>query len=458
MLNKIINWAQSDDAIRTMLLVGSRARNAERVDAFSDFDLALFVTDPQKYITDDGWMRGIDEVWVYIPEKVCVDGKDYPTRLVIFKDGLKVDFAFYSIDVIKKLTQQKELPAQYSLGYKILLDKDNLTTGMKAPIFKIPASQKPSQQEFENLVNEFFFETYHVAKHLCRNDLWHAKFRDWTTKELLLRMIEWHEKAMHGWDLDTCQHGKRMQEWAGKETLDALSNCFAHFDAGDSWKALIVTINLFRRLAMDTAEHLGYNYPMGADKNITMFVQKVMEQKLPRSFTFTPITENNLPLLQPLLYRWFQMPHIEQWWPVPTKNEDFFNSFLKRIRSGTKPYLVVYNDLPIGYIQCYSADSTTSPWLPKLPDNLVGIDQFIGEPDYLGKVIGTLFIKDFVKELIEKDNTLTIIVDPDPTNIAAIRCYEKVGFKRLGEYQAPWGPALVMTYQVTSSAGSPSRL
>jgi RimJ/RimL family protein N-acetyltransferase len=48
--------------------------------------------------------------------------------------------------------------------------------------------------------------------------------------------------------------------------------------------------------------------------------------------------------------------------------------------------------------------------------------------------------------LIAKDDTLTIIVDPDPTNVAAIRCYETIGFKKLGEYQAPWGPALLMVY------------
>jgi aminoglycoside 6-adenylyltransferase len=276
MFSKLFNWAQSDDTIQAMLLVGSRAHNAHRVDVFSDFDLALFVDDPQKYVSDDAWMRGIDDVLVYIPEKVCVDGKEYPTRLVIFKYGIKVDFAFYSIDVIKNLAHQEEQPAQYALGYKVLLDKDNLTAGMKSPTFKIQATPKPSQQEFENLVSEFFFEVYHVAKHLCRNDLWHAKFRDWTTKELLLRMIEWHEKSTHGWDYDTSQHGKRMQEWVSKETWAELNNCFAHFDADDSWKALIATSDLFRTVAMQTAERLGYRYPMGVDKNITIFVQQAM--------------------------------------------------------------------------------------------------------------------------------------------------------------------------------------
>ena len=120
-----------------------------------------------------------------------------------------------------------------------------------------------------------------------------------------------------------------------------------------------------------------------------------------------------------------------------------------RIRSGTRPYLVLCNNVPIGYVQCYGIDPIKHAWLPKLPGNVIGIDQFIGEPDYLGKGFGTLFIKSFVKDLVAKDSAVTVIVDPDPTNAAAIRCYEKVGFKCMGEYQASWGPALLMVYRET---------
>lgn len=165
------------------------------------------------------------------------------------------------------------------------------------------------------------------------------------------------------------------------------------------------------------------------------------------NFTFKPVEASDLPLL----YAWFKNSHVDLWWPVPTEQEDFFKSFLERIRAGVKkPYIVLLNNLPIGYIQSYSVDKTTHSWLPKLPSekNVIGIDQFIGEPNYLYKGFGPLFIKKFIDDLITKDPNLTIIVDPDPTNAAAIRCYEKVGFKKLGEFQAPWGPALVMGYKL----------
>ena len=168
-------------------------------------------------------------------------------------------------------------------------------------------------------------------------------------------------------------------------------------------------------------------------------------------FTFKPVDQADLTLL----HSWFQKPHVSKWWPVPKEQEDFFNTFLPRIRlnSTTRPYLVLRNNMPIGYIQTYSVDIAKSTWLPKLTGKVIGTDQFIGEEDYLGKGFGTLFIKEFIRYLFAKEGgDITIIVDPDPTNIAAIKCYEKVGFKKLsfiklGIYEAPWGPALVMSYK-----------
>jgi RimJ/RimL family protein N-acetyltransferase len=161
------------------------------------------------------------------------------------------------------------------------------------------------------------------------------------------------------------------------------------------------------------------------------------------NFMFKRVEEKDLPLL----YSWFQASHVKQWWPVPEKKEDFFNSFLKRIRSTEiVPYIVLLNDKPIGYLQSYPVDRSKSTWLPDLPDGTIGIDQFIGEREYVGKGFGTLFIKDFIHFLQNKNNHFTVIVDPDPNNLAAIRCYEKVGFMKVGEYQAPLGPALIMRF------------
>lgn len=154
----------------------------------------------------------------------------------------------------------------------------------------------------------------------------------------------------------------------------------------------------------------------------------------------------------PQLLTWFDEPHVKRWWPVLSKDETI-EHFLKRIRSqDTFGYMVYMNDIPLGYIQYYYIDRTiekAGSWLPNIPQNTVGIDQFIGDPHSIGQGHGTRLIKAFITYLNTIEPTITtIIVDPDPDNHAAIRCYEKVGFQRVGKFSTPYGPALLMQYDV----------
>ena len=160
-----------------------------------------------------------------------------------------------------------------------------------------------------------------------------------------------------------------------------------------------------------------------------------------KQFSFKSLTKQDVPLL----LTWFKEPHVQKWWPTPKKDEDFFDHFLKRIRSkDTFAYLVLLDNEPIGYIQYYLIDKQKSSWLPELLPNTVGTDQFIGKPGLIGKGLGSQFIKEFIETILFTENIDAVIVDPDPTNKAAIRCYEKINFTLLGEFQAPWGPAQVM--------------
>jgi len=182
--------------------------------------------------------------------------------------------------------------------------------------------------------------------------------------------------------------------------------------------------------------------------NTTLCLNADMVDTINMHITFKKLTENDIPLL----YTWLEEPHVRQWWPTP-KQDEVIEHFLARIRSkDTFGYMVYANDISIGYIQYYYIDRAqekTGLWLPELPETTVGTDQFIGDLHYIGKGYGTFFIKEFINYLrtIEPKMT-TIIVDPDPANLAAIKCYEKVGFKREGTYTTPFGPSLLMRYDI----------
>jgi RimJ/RimL family protein N-acetyltransferase len=201
----------------------------------------------------------------------------------------------------------------------------------------------------------------------------------------------------------------------------------------------------------DLLEHFiaNYGWPFPAELWHGLLVEALGNMQ---TITFKKLTTEDLPLV----LSWFNEPHVMEWWPYPEPEEKFFEHFLERCRSkDTFAYIAIMDGIPFGYIQYYywkcDDEKTGGMWVPvKLPKTTVGIDQFIGDPAYLGKGYGSLMLKEFINHisLVLEPDVTAIILDPKPTNIVAIKCYEKAGFKTLGIVDAPWGQALFMKYDV----------
>lgn len=78
------------------------------------------------------------------------------------------------------------------------------------------------------------------------------------------------EKKFVSWaqtvEYDTWHAGRFLCEWANKETQVELQESFGHFDRNDSWKALMATITLFKRVSHEVAEKMKFSYPYDLEK------------------------------------------------------------------------------------------------------------------------------------------------------------------------------------------------
>jgi aminoglycoside 6'-N-acetyltransferase Ib len=159
--------------------------------------------------------------------------------------------------------------------------------------------------------------------------------------------------------------------------------------------------------------------------------------------SFRPVTVADLPLLS----EWFARPHVAEWWsPTPSlaEVEREFGPLIGD-QSTTRPYLVLAGGSPIGYIQSYVALGSGDGWWPDERDPGVrGIDQFLANPEQLGHGLGTAMVRAFVRLLFTDPAVTRVQTDPSPGNSRAIRCYEKAGFRAMGEVDTPDGPALLM--------------
>lgn len=135
------------------------------------------------------------------------------------------------------------------------------------------------------------------------------------------------------------------------------------------------------------------------------------------------------------------MPHVKKWWDqdvtytlesVREKYGSYVQGY-KQVEGVNKPihsFIIYLDGLPTGYIQIYNAyDFPRSKPLLALPENLGAFDVFIGEKKSLGQNWGSKIIIEFLKVHASQYNY--VFVDPDSSNIAALKCYEKAGFKKM---------------------------
>lgn len=140
-----------------------------------------------------------------------------------------------------------------------------------------------------------------------------------------------------------------------------------------------------------------------------------------------------------------KQPHVAQYWQETDDEIKFRHKFLVELQQrGVCPYIIFLSNRPIGFIQSYEACKVGGGWWPNEEPGVFGIDQFIGEPDLVGKGYGTQLIQAFVDRLWTDPKVRQIITDPDPKNGRAIRAYEKVGFIKEQEITTPGGPAILL--------------
>lgn len=275
--DRIITWAESQPEIRAILVIGSRARRDFPADEWSDLDLIVFATDSERYLAGDDWLQDIGQVWLNLPHQT---GSGHQERMVHFDGGGKVDFVFCSVDDLRSMVESGKLWGIYHRGYYVLVDKDELAAQLPPAPFAPPPYEKPSADLFTLAINSFWHDAIYVARQIRRRNLWPAKMRNAKMKELaLLKMLEWHARAVNGWDYDTWHNGQFMSEWTDPQTWDELQDTFGGFGVVENWQALLAMMNLFRRLAVETASQLGYTYPVATDERFTRLVKNLYEKE-----------------------------------------------------------------------------------------------------------------------------------------------------------------------------------
>jgi aminoglycoside 6'-N-acetyltransferase len=127
------------------------------------------------------------------------------------------------------------------------------------------------------------------------------------------------------------------------------------------------------------------------------------------------------------LLRIHSTPEVALWWDLPEEGFPWSDE------PDATRFAIVLDEAVIGMIQ-FSED-------PGPKYRHATIDLFL-DPAFHGQGVGTEAVRRVVRHLIEKRRHHRVTIDPSVGNTAAIRCYEKVGFKPVGvmhRYERPTG-------------------
>ncbi len=114
-----------------------------------------------------------------------------------------------------------------------------------------------------------------MAKCLLRGELFPTKWAlDYDMKHIFLRaMLEWRLELDHDWSVPTGALGKGLKKYLPPEIWSQLEDTYVGAGIAENWEALFKTITLFRQVATEVGEELGYAYPQDLDERVVAYVK-----------------------------------------------------------------------------------------------------------------------------------------------------------------------------------------
>ncbi|WP_436789406.1 GNAT family N-acetyltransferase [Yinghuangia sp. YIM S10712] len=153
--------------------------------------------------------------------------------------------------------------------------------------------------------------------------------------------------------------------------------------------------------------------------------------------TWRRLTERDFPLLS----TWLAQPHVARWWNHETTAEAVARDFGAAAR-GEEPsedLLVHLDGTPVGLVQRCRIDDypeyhdELAPVID-LPAGTVSIDYLIGDPERIGRGLGTRMIRAVVAATwTDHPDAPAVIVPVHADNAASWRALEKAGLRRIAE-------------------------
>jgi len=194
-----------------------------------------------------------------------------------------IDFRIWPEALLQRIVEAPALPPDMDAGYTVLLDKDHLTQELRPATYQAYIPSRPSEDAYQTHIRDFFSDVPYVAKYLWRDELLPAKWcLDYDMKHEYLRpMLEWRMECDHDWSVPVRNLGKGLMKLLPPDISEQLASSYAGGGITENWEALFRTIALFRRVASEVGQALGYTYPYELDQGVVAYIRAMKDMEHP---------------------------------------------------------------------------------------------------------------------------------------------------------------------------------
>jgi aminoglycoside 6-adenylyltransferase len=269
LIGQILELANSDDLIRAVLLTGSTANPKIWKDSFQDLDVMYVVTQLAPFLRDNHWIDVFGErLILQVPEEMTIGEKDEHAfhYLMLFKDGNRIDLTLFPLEKIRTKFKKDSLAI-------VLLDKDRTFGTLPPPTDSDYLIKRPTEKEFLDHCNEFWWVSTYVAKGLSRKEITYAKqMMDVHVRTMFLKMIEYYVGTLTGFSVSFGKAGRHMKSHVSPELYDRILETYPDSQIDNIWKALFAMVALFDELAKEVAVAMNFRYNEVEANNVTGYL------------------------------------------------------------------------------------------------------------------------------------------------------------------------------------------
>jgi aminoglycoside 6-adenylyltransferase len=272
--NLILDFAKKDKRIRAVLLNGSRANSNIEPDRFQDFDIVFIVDNLESFTSDHSWTNVFGKKIIFqFPDEMAFGDQSIHQKkisfayLMLFEDKNRIDLTLFS---------QQEITSHFKLDSltRLWLDKDNLFTKLSRSNDKDYHIKKPTEKEFLDTCNEFWWVSTYVVKGLMRNEIIYVKqMLETVVRPMFMKVIEWKVGIENEFGVSVGKAGKFLKTHLPNDFYEKILLTYSNFEIEANWKSLLLMTEIFEETSNFVADKLGFNINKTEEQNAISYLK-----------------------------------------------------------------------------------------------------------------------------------------------------------------------------------------